>query len=180
MKSLDCKKTPFSLSLFAGVTLTGGRNFQVTKEDVEYWLETYEKGQNTYVLLALLYPNLKLSQVTFHQDHCHPYVGFETKSLKALSLSEEKQADWQKKRNLLPNLQFLKGSENESKNKTPLKDWVANGNTFEYRPTGVSLELKDFDLFFEARRVLVKQELFRLFGLNYDTSDDALDKARAE
>ncbi len=178
LKSLDCKKTSFSLSLFAGVTLTGGRNFIVTKDDVEYWLEHYEKGQSTYVLLSLLYPNLKLSQVTFHQDHCHPYVAFDTKSLKALSLSAEKQSEWQKKRNLLPNLQFLEGSENESKNKTPLKEWVDNGNTFEYRPAGISLELKDFDSFFETRRVLIKKELFGLFGLTYDKNDDVADKSR--
>ena len=178
LQKLDCKKTPFALSLFSGVTLTGGRNFIVTKDDVEYWLEHYEKGQSTYVLLALLYPNLKLSQVTFHQDHCHPYVGFDNKNIKGLGLSAAKVADWQWKRNLLPNLQFLEGSENESKNKTPLKDWVANGNSFEYRPVGVSLELKDFDAFFEARRILVKKELFKLFGLTYDTADDASDKAR--
>lgn len=178
IQPLDCKKTPFSLSLFSGVTLVGGRNFVVTKDDVEYWLEHYEKGQNTYVLLALLYPNLKLSQATFHQDHCHPYVGFDNKNIKSLGISAAKVADWQWKRNLLPNLQFLESGENESKNKTSLKDWVAMGNTFEYRPVSISLELKDFDSFFEARRILVKKELFKLFGLTYDTADDAADKSR--
>lgn len=178
LKNLDCKKTQFSLSLFSEVTLTGGRNFAVTKDDVDYWLNTYEKGQNTYVILSLLYPNLKLSQVSFHQDHCHPYVGFDSKNIKKLNLSAEKEADWRKKRNLLPNLQFLEGSENESKNKTPLKEWVDSGNTFEYRPTNVSLEVKDFDEFFEARRILIKKELFSLFGLTYDEVDEAADKNR--
>lgn len=179
LKKIDCKKTKFSLSLFADVTLTGGRNFIVTKTDVDYWIDNYEKGLSTYVLLSLLYPNLKLSQVNFHQDHCHPYAGFEHKSIKSLGLSSEKEADWQMKRNLLPNLQFLEGSENESKNKTSLKDWVNNGNNFDYRPTEVSLELKDFDAFFEARRILIKKELFKIFGLTYDSSDDTADKARS-
>lgn len=178
LKTVDCKKTSFKLSMFSGVTLTGGRNFLVTKNDVEYWLDHYEKGQNTYVLLSLLYPNLKLSQVTFHQDHCHPYVGFDNKNIKSLGLSELRVSDWQRKRNLLPNLQFLEGSENESKNKTPLKEWVAAGNTFEYCPADVSLELKDFDTFFEARRILVKKALYKLFDLTYDISDESADKAR--
>ena len=179
LTEIDCKKVQFSLSLFAKVTLTGGRNFTVTKEDIEYWLENYEKGQSTYVLLALLYPNLKLSQVSFHQDHCHPYAGFDKKSLKALNISETKQADWQKKRNLLPNLQFLESSENESKNKTPLNEWVEQGNSFEYRPQGVSLELADFDEFFEARRILIKKELFKIFELTYDAMDAENDNNRA-
>lgn len=178
LKCLDCGKTKFSLSLFKDVTLTGGRNFKVSKDDVEYWLEHYETGRNTYVLLALLYPNLKLNQVSFHQDHCHPHVGFETKALKALGLSEGKIADWQRKRNLLPNLQFLEGGENESKNKTPLATWIAAGNTINYQPAGVSMELKDFDTFFEARRILVKKELFGLFDLTYETDDEAMDRSR--
>ena len=178
LKCLDCGKTKFSLSLFKDVTLTGGRNFKVSKDDVEYWLEHYETGRNTYVLLALLYPNLKLNQVSFHQDHCHPHVGFETKALKALGLSEGKIADWQRKRNLLPNLQFLEGGENESKNKTPLATWIGAGNTINYQPAGVSMELKDFDTFFEARRILVKKELFGLFDLTYETDDEAMDRSR--
>ncbi len=178
LKTINCKKTAFTLSLFANVTLTGNRNFSVSKGNIDYWLDNYEKGQSTYVLLALLYPDLKLSQVSFHQDHCHPYSGFDDKKLGKLGISKAKQIDWQKKRNLLPNLQFLKGSENESKNKTPLKEWVENGNSFDYYPQGISLELIDFDSFFEARRILVKKELFRIFGLIYDDSDADQDKNR--
>lgn len=165
LKDLDCKHTPFSLGLFSGITLTGGRTFTVTENDIDYWLDNYEKGQNTYILLSLLYPNLKLSQVAFHQDHCHPYAGFETKAINDLKLSEDVIKDWQRKRNLLPNLQFLEGSENESKNKTPLKEWVQAGNDFEYHPKGVSLELKDFETFFAQRRKLIKNELLGIFEL---------------
>lgn len=168
LKSLDCKKTAFALSLFSNVTLTGKRDFNVTKEDIEYWLNNYEKGKNTYVLLALLYPNLKLNQVSFHQDHCHPYVSFENKNIKSLGLSSDQVKEWQKKRNLLPNLQFLEGSENESKNKTPLKDWISAGNSIKYFPESVSLELKDFDVFFDKRKYLMKKELYGLFGLKDD------------
>lgn len=179
LKQVDCKKTSFSLSLFSNVTLTGNRDFSVSKENIDYWLDNYEKGQSTYILLALLYPDLKLSQVSFHQDHCHPYTSFDDKKIRKLGISKAKQTDWQKKRNLLPNLQFLKGSENESKNKTPLKEWVEKGNTFDYYPTNISLDLIDFDAFFEARRVLIKKELFRIFGLTYDSTDEEQDNNRS-
>lgn len=165
LKNLDCKHKSFSLDLFSNITLTGGRTFRVEEKDIDYWLDTYEKGQSTFILLSLLYPNLKLSQVSFHQDHCHPYIGFEKKNILQLGLPEEKIMEWQKKRNLLPNLQFLEGAENESKNKTPLKKWVNDGNDFCYHPEGVSLELIDFDIFFEKRRDLIKEELKKIFEI---------------
>ncbi len=165
LKKIDCQRTPFRLDLFASVTLTGGRSFVVNEEEIDRWLNSFEKGQSTYIVLSLLYPNYKLSQVAFHQDHCHPYIAFETKNLSSLGLSKEKISDWQKKRNLLPNLQFLEGGENESKNKIPLIDWVAQNNEFCYHPNGISLELKDFEDFFEQRRKMIKDELERVFGL---------------
>ena len=80
----------------------------------------------------------------------------------------------------MPNLQFLEGGENESKNKTPLKEWVGKGNSFAYHPKGISLELIDFESFFEERRVLIKKELFKLFDLTYDDSDAVQDKKRID
>lgn len=167
LRSINCATTPFTLSLFRTTTLTGGRTFTVSEtEDIEYWLNNYEKGQNTYTILSLLYPNLKLSQVAFHQDHCHPFASFETRKLQKLQVPEGKIAEWQKKRNLLPNLQFLEGLENESKNQTPLAEWVAKGNDFAYHPQNVSLALEDFDAFFNARRNLIKEALKTIFDIN--------------
>lgn len=165
LKNLDCKHTAFSLKLFENATLVGGRTFTIDENELDRWLDTYEKGQSTYILLSLLYPNLKLSQVAFHQDHCHPYTAFENKNIATLGLDDEKVKEWQKKRNLLPNLQFLEGAENESKNKTPLKEWVEDGNDFEYHPENISLELKDFDTFFTERRKLMKDELKKIFEI---------------
>ena len=165
LAKIDCRKTPFSLSLFDAVSLVGGRTFRVDETEIDRWLDTYEKVQSTYVLLTLLYPNLKLSQVAFHQDHCHPYTGFEPRAIASLGLGKEKATQWRRMRNLLPNLQFLEGRENESKNKTPLKQWVEEGNDFAYHPEGISLDLSDFDAFFDARRKLMKEELERLFGI---------------
>lgn len=164
LKSVN-EKTPFSLTLFSSITLTGNRTFTASKDDIEYWLTKFEKGKNTFIILSLLYPNLKLSQVEFHQDHCHPYTSFDDKNIKKLGLTEDKIKEWQFKRNLIPNLQFLAGKENESKNKRPLSNWVKDGNTFEYRPENVSLELSNFDKFFNERKSLIKNKLLDIFGL---------------
>ena len=176
LKGLNCKQVPFTLDLFKEVQLVGNRTFNVDESEIDRWLNTFEKGQNTYVLLSLLYPNLKLSQVSFHQDHCHPYAGFEKKNISFLNLPDDKVNEWKKKRNLLPNLQFLEGVENESKNKTPLKDWVDSGNDFEYHPEGVSLELKDFDTFFDERRKLIKNELASIFGVELEENKDKIEE----
>lgn len=165
LKLQDCSKEHFNMSLFDSVVLTGNRTFTVEESDIDYWLDNYTIGQSTYAILALLYPTLKLSQVSFHQDHCHPHVAFEKSNLRQMGISDEKITEWQYKRNLLPNLQFLEGGANESKNKKPLKDWINEGNTIKYLPEGISLELKDFDEFFARRRQLIKGDLKRIFNV---------------
>ncbi len=166
LQKIDCKHTVFSLKLFQDVVLAGGRNFSVREADIDYWLDNYTIGKNTYILLSLLYPNLKLSQVSFHQDHCHPYSAFENKKIAALNLPTETIERWQRMRNRIPNLQFLEGGENGKKHATPLKTWIESGETIRYLPQNVSLELKDFETFFEERKKLMKKELERLFDVN--------------
>ena len=165
LQGYECKNKPFSMSIFDSITLTGNQTFKVSESDIDYWLDTYTMGQNTYIILSLLYPELKLSQVSFHQDHCHPFASFDTRKLKGIGLGDDKIAEWQNKRNLLPNLQFLEGSENERKNKTPLQKWVQEGHSVKFMPAGISLELKDFDTFFDERRKMMKAELLSIFNL---------------
>ena len=50
--------------------------------------DTYEIGAYTFMLLSLLYPNLKYSQKGFHQDHMHPYAGFEESKIASLKLPD--------------------------------------------------------------------------------------------
>lgn len=165
LQDYDCKNKPFKLDIFENIVLTGGRNFKISETDIDYWLNSFEKGKMTYIILCLLYPNYKLSRETFHQDHCHPWVSFEHKNLKSLSLSPEIEEEWRRRRNLIPNLQFLEGDENEHKNKTPLINWIKEGNSIEYLPKDVSLELKDFDKFFNERSKLIKNRLKEVFEL---------------
>jgi len=158
-------KTKFSVELFKGIVLTGNRTFTVTEEDIEGWFEK-EKGQDTYIVLTLLYPNVKLDKYCFHQDHCHPYALFENKAISKYNISSDTLTKWKRQRNLLPNLQLLEGRENERKNKKPLEEWLReSGNKIEYCSANCSYKIEDFEIFFTEREMEMKKQLKKVFGI---------------
>ncbi len=67
----------------------------------------------------------------------------------------------------------MEGSENESKNKTPFKDWLYGKNADDipivsdvdkflsdnYIPTDESLALDNFEVFFEERKAILRDEI---------------------
>ena len=124
------------------------------------------------MLLSLLYPNLKYGQKGFHQDHMHPYSGFEKKEvLNSLilpdgeAMSIEKINLWQHQRNTLANLQLLEGRENESKNDEPLEEWLkipANKENVAYLPEGIDYSLSNFDEFLTKRKELMLAQLKKI------------------
>jgi len=154
--------------------LPSGKSIAINALDLDALLMS-EKGARSFMLLSLISPNLKFHQVQFHQDHIHPHSGFGTSNLKSLGLDEEKINQWRAKRECAPNLQLLEGKENHAKSKTPLVDWIAQEYPAEQQknaflqsqriPAGSSLELKDFDAFFEARKTLLKSELVGLLSV---------------
>ena len=120
------------------------------------------------MLLSLLYPNLKYSQKGFHQDHMHPYTGFEEDKIKDLVLpngsviDDDTKEDWRRRRNTLANLQLLEGRENESKNATPLVEWLKepeNKGNVKYLPDGISYDLSNFEEFMQKRQELMSTQL---------------------
>ena len=42
---------------------------------------------------------------------------------------------------------------------------IEEGNDFEYHPENISLELKDFDVFFAKRRKLIRDKLKEIFEI---------------
>lgn len=130
--------------------------------------DTYEIGAYTFMLLSLLYPNLKYSQKGFHQDHMHPHTGFEENKIKSLVLldgtviADDTKEDWRRRRNTLANLQLLEGRENEVKNATPLVEWLKvaeNRENVKYLPASISYELSNFEEFMEKRQELMSKAL---------------------
>ena len=163
----------FRLAHLQGLTFAGDRSLAFDASDIENWFDTYEKSAYTFMLLSLLYPNLKYGQNGFHQDHMHPYSGFEKDAdLTALTLpagrgcmDESKIKAWRHQRNTLANLQLLEGRENESKNADPLADWLripANRANVKYLPEGIDYSLANFDEFLEKRKSLMLDELKRI------------------
>lgn len=166
------KDKNFSLKkLTESVELPGTRTLEITDEDIEEMLE-YRKGPYSFMILSLLYPNLRFGQVSFHQDHVHPAGRFTKENLRRHGVSEEKWEIWQWK-DQLPNLQLMEGKENERKKATPFKDWLhgkdSKGNSNvpdvdkflkdNYIPNDVSLEFKDFETFYETRKKMLKEKI---------------------
>ena len=150
------------------VRFTGDRTLKYTPEEVDAMFDTYEIGAYTFMLLSLLYPNLKYSQKGFHQDHMHPYTGFEEDKIKDFVLQDGSviddatKEDWRRRRNTLANLQLLEGRENESKNATPLVDWLKepeNKDNVKFLPDGISYELSNFEEFMQKRQELMSKLL---------------------
>lgn len=162
----------FRLSFLQGLTFTGGRNLQYDGNDIESWFDRYEKNSYTFMLLSLLYPNLKYSQKGFHQDHMHPYSAFQDKdALLSLKMPGNQTMDlakievWSHQCNTLANLQLLEGRENESKNKAPLSIWLQNPDNkanAKYLPQGIDYSLANFDEFLSKRKELMLSELKKI------------------
>lgn len=161
-------KDSFSMDNLKNVRFTGERSLRYTAEEIDAMFDTYEIGAYTFMILSLLYPNLKYSQKGFHQDHMHPHTSFEEEKIKDLTLAsgdkidDETREDWRRRRDTLANLQLLEGRENEKKNATPLIEWLKkpeNMDNAKYLPDGISYELSNFEQFMEERQKLMSDAL---------------------
>ena len=143
----------FKFKCFSDIELVGNRTFRVNREDVEKWMN-YEKGEKyTFMILTLLYPDVKVGEREFHQDHLHP----------ASALKKMKQ--FKERKDKIANLQLLQGNENESKGDMSLEDWINAGNKVEYLPKKVSLKIEDFDEFMLAREEKIVDKLLEILKI---------------
>ena len=168
----------FKLEFLQKLRFVADRSLIVSRTDIYNWFDELEKGPYTFMILSLLYPEMKLGQIWFHQDHVHPYSSFTDDKIASLNLFNESDIDkeradkLQKKCNKLPNLQLLEGSENESKNDTSLVEWLAKGATVKYLPDGVSTELADCEIFWERRREQMSKHLGEVLGINMEADSE--------
>lgn len=162
--SYRLKQEQFSLSQLDGVSV-GLDDFRMSDDDIES-LFMLGKGPRAFVVLSLLYPNLKLNEIEFHMDHLHPTAGFDDKNFDCPDISPEDHEKWKETCDSLANLQILEGRANQSKNAEPLVKWVERDNhraQVKYVPEGASFELADFEEFMVQRKALMKEELKRIF-----------------
>ena len=152
--------------------LNGDKSLVISEEDLDELLEA-KKGIYSFILLSIVYPHFKFGQMKLHQDHIHPHSGFKIDVLTSYGLNEDQIKMWLNKRDMLPNLQLMEGSENQSKNDATFKDWLNSEFPINhdagkkrvaflernYIDVSWSLELQDFDIFFNERKLKLKSVL---------------------
>lgn len=145
-------------------------DLRVTEGKIEDILNA-EKGSRVAVD-ALYYLSLDWMNKNFkyEQDHLHPYDRFD--GGKPLTVSMEDWKRWRGLRNRLPNLQLLEGRSNGSKSAMRLADYYnemndeqkAEFNKQAIIPQGVSLEIENFEEFYNKRKELLAAKIRELLG----------------
>jgi len=176
----------FSFNEILKVTLPQQKSLAITELDLEKFLQS-TKGPWSFLLLSLLYPQLRYNEVSFHQDHIHPAAGFTDVNFRRMEILETDWALWKGNRDRLPNLQLMEGRQNISKNDTPLEQWVkgldgAVRTSFfreNYFPENIGLEFSNFDTFFQQRKEVLRRELKKVLVLIPDRQLNNTDGVRS-
>ncbi len=145
-------------------------DFTISDETLEEILIRNKKDAYSLMILTFLYPEMKYEQISFHQDHMHPESKFNKIEL------ERKGLNWFDKRNSIPNLRILKGDENQSKNNTPLKEWINENPTYKDKfisEYDMDYSFENFEHFYEHRKSNIKKELIKKLG-DFYISDTTL------
>ncbi|ULQ61034.1 DUF262 domain-containing protein [Brucepastera parasyntrophica] len=121
---------------------------------------------------VLYYLGLKWINKSFkyEQDHLHPESRFD--AAKPVSITMDQWKIWRGMRNRLPNLYYLEGRSNGSKNDMRLIDYFDEMNDEQKAlfisqamiPNDISLEFEDFSKFYEARKNLLVNKIKELLG----------------
>lgn len=104
----------------------------------------------------------------YEQDHLHPYDRFDEN--KPVSVAMDIWRRWRSNRNRLPNLHLLEGRSNGSKNAMRLVDYWNDMNDSQKAdftsqallPTDTSLEIENFEDFYEKRKVILATKIKEL------------------
>lgn len=144
-------------------------DLRVTEAKIDDILN-YEKGKVTGEALYFLGASWTDKKRKYAQDHLHPYSEFDGPPPPSVSMEDWKK--WRRDRDRLPNLDWLTEDENLAKADKPLVEFYESKDAerqAQFRqqaliPEGISLELEDFEEFYEKRKVLLVQEIKKLLG----------------
>ena len=162
----ELKKKSFSFNELKQNLHMTGKTLDITEEDIEDFLE-YKKGRKSFLILSLLYSNLRYNEINFDQDHIHPSVMFKPSKLRQLGLEKEKIDEWIGLKDTIPNLQMMEARRNRVKNKTPFNEWLnmdqgVNKSMYlkqNFISEEVSFDFKDFEHFFNTRKDNLRRAL---------------------
>lgn len=159
------KNQYFSFDDIKQTKLSGNKRLTVDHEDINDFLDQ-KKGAFSFLILSVLYPDLKIGQIIFHQDHMHPYSKFSKSNLSDLENQGVDVKQWLDMRDKIPNLQLLEGTENTKKQATHLKDWIAGNEENEayyrkrnYISENQDLSFQEFTSFYDSRARLIRSKL---------------------
>lgn len=152
---------------------SGQKNLKVDKELIDSWFK-YKKGKYVYLILSVILENNN-DYKTFHMDHMHPDAILKTNG----SFAPYKDK--------LCNIQLLIGPKNTRKSKQELYAWI-NDDPDNNKPQicpmkdgePIYTNSKEFFDFYLARRNLLKEKLFNLFGFEFTDDDKMKDKNEIE
>ena len=145
-----------------------GKSFTYTNDDIENWVKNLKKGAKvTKMVLRMLYTGHQYDKVEFDDDHMHPQVMFK-KTNNYNNKTIRKMDEWNRKCQMLPNLQVLKSEYNRvEKNKKPLSLWIAEHKDYLKKDNYINdkikknLDFNSFDIFYNERMKMMKNELKR-------------------
>lgn len=141
------------------------KNLSFDDDFIDELLTTQKDSSECFIILSLMYSHLNFRNQEYHQDHLHPAKYF--RSLNELNFNSVEDFTFYKDPgnwNSIANLQLLNGPMNQSKQATPLNEWV-NKNTIDRSLQLIpeaSLDIVDFKIFILARRELLKSTLKQL------------------
>ncbi len=149
--------------------LDGISTLNVTDGKIEDILNS-EKGSHianeTLYYLSIDWLN---PEIIYEADHLHPDSRFD--KTKPVSITQEKWLSWRKLRNKIPNLHYLSWQLNDRRQEMPLSEFYNNviedKDNFRhnsYIPDEVSLDFVNFENFYEARKLLLKNKLKELLS----------------
>ena len=135
---------------------------------VETLLHLHKDSPDCRSLLMLLFPEINVN-FQYHIDHLHPKDSFSAEELKKQDflLNNKELFDFYSNSenwDTVPNLQLLNDSQNESKKKRPLQEWIDDANN-GFRKEDlligpeVNLSFENFSQFINARKEAITKRL---------------------
>ena len=162
----------FPVRLIRREMMAQGKSLVFEDEEVEELADMQVGNRLAFALLSLLFPFVDLRN-QFHIDHVFPRSRFTTRRLGRACVPDEKVADYIDCRDRLANLQLLEGSKNTEKSAKMPSKWLAqefpsSSNRRNYENLhllgDVPESIAQFDVFYEARRRRLKEEIRELLG----------------
>ena len=142
-------------------------DLRVTDAKIEDVVNSEKGSRVAGEVLHYLSLNWRNKAFKYEQDHLHPENKFNNKPP---SITMEEWKKWRSNRNRLPNLHLLEGRSNASKSDMRLIDYYNDMNNEQRErffdeaiiPADVSLEIEDFEEFYEERKELLTDRIHDL------------------